>query len=281
MPGGEGTIAQVAAGISPQEIKGGELSGLSASHTYYVRLFAENVDGHETSAAVSFETGGKPMVETFATHTLDGETVRVLGSVRPHGADTHVWVQYVSEEQFAASGFAEAAVSPEVDEGAGADEGSGFRTKLIGIDLLGLRSGKSYRYRLLASNEAGTVIGAEQTLSVPSVGSGEEASCPNEALRTGPSAALPDCRAYEQVTPVDKGGTEDIFSYGTTENTLVGEDGDHFMVHAPGTQWGSEPDSSASNYFFRRSANGWQMTSATPQPQAARTAIVRRSTVPT
>ena len=34
---------------------------------------------------------------------------------------------------------------------------------------------------------------------------GEEV-CPNAAFRSGPSANLPDCRAYEQVTPVEKEG---------------------------------------------------------------------------
>jgi hypothetical protein len=38
-------------------------------------------------------------------------------------------------------------------------------------------------------------------------------SCPNAQYRTGPSAHLPDCRAYEQVSPPEK-GSEDAFGEG-------------------------------------------------------------------
>ena len=83
-----------------------------------------------------------------------------------------------------------------------------------GIDLSSLDPATTYHYRFVAQSGGGGPVrgvggteaedGAEgtfRTFALPG-----STSCPNEALRSGPGALLPDCRGYEMVSPVDKNG---------------------------------------------------------------------------
>lgn len=191
------------------------------------------------------------------------------------GYDTHYHFEYVAQKQFEApggeGGFAKASVTPEVDLG------SGDSTEYVGADLPALQPGESYRFRTVATNTSPgdpIVHGEAQSLTVPappSVGAEAAGACPNEAVRTGPSALLPDCRAFEQLTPTDKEGAQEIFNYGSNlgfEGTSIGEDGDHFEFASPLVKWGEGSGSGQSPYFFSRSASGWQITAGAAQPTA-------------
>ncbi|HEX6687456.1 MAG TPA: hypothetical protein VF085_02195, partial [Solirubrobacterales bacterium] len=79
-----------------------------------------------------------------------------------------------------------------------------FTSPIVEID--GLVPATAYRYRFIAqSGGGGPVAGLVQSFTTfpPPTG---QASCPNEAFRTGAAALLPDCRAYELVSPLDKEG---------------------------------------------------------------------------
>jgi hypothetical protein len=203
-------------------------------------------------------------------------TCNVSTLLNGHGYDTRYRFEYVTEEHFKTEGFANANMGPELDAGAGSVAQGIFATQVVGQDLPELQAAQSYRYRLLAStNLPGNpqAIGQQQVLTVPVPGEvepGEGASqptpCTNEALRSGPSARLPDCRSYEQVTPADKEGAQDLSPYGSKlEAVAVGEDGEHFFLHAPGVQWGPSPDAKVGEYYFARGDGGaWRMTSSRP-----------------
>ena len=84
-------------------------------------------------------------------------------------------------------------------------------------------------------------------------------SCPNAALRSGLSASLPDCRAYEMVTPPYKGGYR-VISPG------VGEDGSYVTGHCYSDLAGSGNDDELEGaaYLFSRTASGWVTTPILP-----------------
>ncbi len=113
----------------------------------------------------------------------------------------------------------------------------------------GLAPGTTYHYRVIATNELGTVVGPDQTFTTETA---EQAACPNELLRGGSSAILPDCRAYELVTPPTKNSSQlegasgaavdgDAISFTTKEPLPGAPAGGKFYVATRGAGgWGSE-----------------------------------------
>lgn len=182
--------------------------------------------------------------------------------------DTSYRFEYVSQRQFESEGgFAKAASTPEVEAG------SGNGDELAGYDLpSGLKPGETYRYRMVASSTQPAVVeSSEQTLTVPAPPPAEApAACPNEAFRTGLSAHLPDCRAYEMLTPVEKGGAQEPFNYRleTGGGVVVAEDGGHVALATETVSWGSAPGAGQSPYFFdREEGKAWRLFAGAPQPQ--------------
>lgn len=107
---------------------------------------------------------------------------------------------------------------------------------------------------------------------------GAAGACPNEEFRRGYGALLPDCRAYEQVSPVDKNGFDIGNPFPTSSNppanTSPGAGG---PVSTDGNavgfiSYGSFADASFGAggelpYFARRIAGGWRTTALIPRPQ--------------
>jgi hypothetical protein len=285
--GPSGSIPAAVGDNSPHEVEA-DLAGLASATVYYVRLFAENPYGQSTSSRyVGFQTPAPATVKTFLTHAIHGESLRLLGSVSTSvvpGDTTRYHFEYVGKAKFEESGFAGATATPEVGlEGDQSEKQSievdGHtvevtlpRTEIVGQDLPELKLGESYEYRLVAENDEGATQGVAQTLATPSIGgSGSEETCPNEALRAGASGALPACRAYEQVTPVDKQGATDIFTWsaeGISEHALASQDGEHVFFSATVNKTGANSAVLGGGSFFSRVGEGrWRMTSGTPQPE--------------
>ncbi len=93
--------------------------------------------------------------------------------------------------------------------------------------------------------------------------SASAATCPNAVFRTGPSAKLPDCRAYELVSPEftsNRPVTSRNFSniYNAFEYPLINEAGDSVIFNTLDGTIGNFPGNGFNDrYRAKRTANGW------------------------
>jgi hypothetical protein len=181
-----------------------DLIGLAPETAYHYRLKAANANGPASPQGEDreFQTVGAPqIVATWAAGvTLDEATLKA--QINPQSANT----SYSFEWGLGAEPYEHATPPIAI--------GSDPVPHTVSLALTGLMQGTSYHYRILASNhcrpqsEPGRLCTSEGedhalTTYAPFVA---ENDCPNQSFRSGASAFLPDCRAYEMVSPVDKNG---------------------------------------------------------------------------
>jgi hypothetical protein len=234
------------------------------------------VPSNRTGVGHSYAFGPKPLeaapdVESvsFANVTEDEAELRAL--VNPNNLPTTYTFEYTTLSQFEVEGFTGASVA-----GSGQLAGGGTGVQ-VSATAVGLSPGTTYRFRAVATNAAGSdddeAEGQFRTYRDLPL-----ASCPNDQLRTGFSAALPDCRAYELVTPPNTNaraplGLGSLGTYFTTRQASPAGDKVSFGIEGgaipglPGT--GGNPAFARDPYLSRRSESGWTTSFAGPTGQEA------------
>jgi hypothetical protein len=268
------TFAGEATGPIAYNASGGEVEHALKSLSNEPPVQVEGVDGGPYTVFFGEgDTGtAQSLIEANAASLTPSPQAKVKVSRVQSGGESsssRFWFQYVTDAAFREKGWS----SPE--ETSHEDAGLGESPRVVGVVVPGLKAGEGYHFRIVAESilSVSQVLGSEETLMVPLVGSVTGGGgCSNQVFRNGLSGVLPDCRVFEQVTPAEKGAAQEPFHYrgGIESAVVVGEDGEHAVLEAPEVSYGSGTSSGQSPYLFSREplkgGSGWSMMAGAPQP---------------
>lgn len=193
--------------------------------------------------------------------------------------DTTYYVQYGSQECLDSEWQAGCSTEP-------LPPGPVLTTKVLNrpvatdeVTLKGLEPDTVYHYRFVAdSSGGGPVIGVGGTESEEGASASFrtfpgplplQSDCPNQEFRIDASAFLPECRALEMVSPVDKNGgdiaTQDSIKDYPAELDLSAADGESVTYSSSSTFAGAVSAPYSSQYIARRDPKiGWQTEAISP-----------------
>jgi NHL repeat len=191
----------------------------------------------------------------FAVEVGTGEA-KLGALVNPGGAETSYRFEYDTREY--REGEGSHGVSVPFPEGS---VGQGLSSRTVWASASGLAPGTTYHYRVIVTNGLGTVVGTDQTFTTEIVA---QASCPNEQLRGGFSAGLPDCRAYELVTPPNKESAQPDTKTAPMRGgaDLAARDGNRMAYVSSEVLPGSQ--SAGLEYVATRGVSGWSSQDVVP-----------------
>jgi hypothetical protein len=272
--------AGTATGVSPEAVQA-PVGGLMPNLPYTFCLRAKNEAGEEAlSAPVTFTTLAEaPTILGESVSGVEAQTATLEAEIVPEGAPTTYHFVYVEAAKYRPD-CAECEDEPADAYALGA---STAESESIGADdtahaaearIKGLQPGTTYHYRVVATNEVEgkteTAEGPDKTFTTnPTPGSEPAQNCPNKQLRAEQpfGTTLPDCRAYEMVSPADTEGQDatDSFVRGGVRASVSSED--PAIAYTSKGSFARPVGESEENQFLSRrepERDGWSTQSITP-----------------
>ena len=223
----------------PTEIQT-ELTELVPGATYHYRVVAVNGLGLSRGGDAVFSTFQPPSILGFSSSGITATSADISARINPNGFDTEYEVEYGPTSAYGKRAPIPAGLLP-----------AGEATEPVAIHLSDLE-GIVYHFRVVAHNKWGTTATSDRTFTF------FPPSCPNAVLRqkTG-SSYLPDCRAYELVSPPIAGNIKLLalsspgpYAENPTRFLYLGVDG--VLSGTEGTN-----AFSADTYVATRTISGW------------------------
>ena len=226
--------------------------------TYTFCLQERNALNEPTlGAPTSFHTHGAGITEEQATTVEAGEAT-LQASINPNESNTTYHFEYDTTPYTSSAGHGTS--TPDVEIGAG--------TSAVAAEakITGLEPGTTYYYRVVAVDTIETFDGPGKTLTTPAAPSGGTSQgCPNEQLRAEQpfGQTLPDCRAYEMVSPVQSDG-QDATDAKVQTGPRAAVSGEAIAYTSRGSFGASTGANLENELISRREANGWGTQDVTP-----------------
>jgi hypothetical protein len=170
------------------------LASLKPGTTYHYRFVATSTPGAGRGADGILTTSSAPATVTSSASTVTPTTATLNGTVDPSGRPTTWYFEYGTSTSYGKKTPAK-------------DAGSGTGATAVSAPVTGLTTGRTYHFRVVATNDAGTSRGADRTFV--------SSAAPAVTTKAASSVADTSARLNGSVNPNGQATTV-TFEYGTS-----------------------------------------------------------------